>query len=129
MSHALRLAIGLVFFAAAACADEAPPVQPGELAALLAAPNAPLLLDVRTPEEFAQGHIPGALLVPIQELTSRAGELAPFKSRGVVTYCESGRRAASAAEILRGAGFQNVRSLDGSMQRWREEGREVAKPR
>jgi phage shock protein E len=116
--------------ALAACAQEESsddaPVQPAALAALLASADAPLLLDVRTPEEFAQGHIPGATLVPIQQLESRLGELATYEQRGVVAYCEVGGRARKAAELLRAHGFSNVRLLDGSMKRWREERREVA---
>ena len=100
-------------------------MQPSELAALLASPSPPLLLDVRTAEEFAAGHVPGALLVPIQELEARIAELASYKQRGVVSYCEVGGRAGKASELLRKAGFANVRLLDGSMRRWRDEGREV----
>lgn len=125
----------LLLFAALACGAEAPPaaaatgpVQPAELAALLAQPNAPLLLDVRTAEEYAQGHIAGATHVPVQELAARIEELAPYRGRGVITYCESGKRASQASELLRSAGFTGVRLLDGSMKRWREEGREVANP-
>lgn len=121
----LALALGLL--AVAACAEEPRPVQPGELAALLAGSEAPLLLDVRTAEEFAAGHVPGALLVPIQELEARLAELAAYKQRGVITYCEVGGRAGNASELLRNAGFANVRLLDGSMRRWRDEGRAVEK--
>ncbi|HEY8122934.1 MAG TPA: rhodanese-like domain-containing protein [Myxococcota bacterium] len=116
--------------ALSACArGQAPsggPVQPGELASVLAGADAPLLLDVRTPDEFAQGHVPGATLVPVQELEARLAELDAYKTRGVVTYCEVGGRASKAAELLRAHGFANVRQLDGSMKRWREEAREVA---
>jgi rhodanese-related sulfurtransferase len=125
---ALCLAIAVI-----ACAEEpaAPtssaPVQPGELAALLAVEDAPLLLDVRSPEEFAEGHIAGAKSVPIGELEARLGELAAYRERGVVTYCEVGGRAGKASELLRSAGFADVRLLDGSMKRWREEGRPVAR--
>ncbi|HEU4431604.1 MAG TPA: rhodanese-like domain-containing protein [Myxococcota bacterium] len=105
--------------------ESAQPVQPDQLAALLAGEDAPLLLDVRTPEEFAQGHVPGAKLVPVQELEARLGELEMYETRGVVAYCEVGGRAAKAAELLRAKGFANVRLLDGSMQRWREEQREI----
>jgi phage shock protein E len=126
----LALALCTSLSALAACAQERSasdaPVQPAELAAVLAGGEAPLLLDVRTPEEFAQGHVPGATLVPVQELEARLGELAAYKQRGVVTYCEVGGRAGKAAELLRSNGFAHVRLLDGSMKRWREEGREVA---
>ncbi len=117
------LALAFCLLAFAACAEEPQPVQPSDLAALLAGSEAPLLLDVRTAEEFAAGHVPGALLVPIQELEARLAELAAYKQRGVVTYCEVGGRAGKASELLRNAGFANVRLLEGSMRRWRDEGR------
>ncbi len=101
-------------------------VPPDALAVVLAGDDAPLLLDVRTPEEFARGHVPGATLVPVQELEARLGELEAYKRRGVIAYCEVGGRASKAAELLRARGFSSVRLLDGSMRRWREEGREVA---
>ena len=133
MTHRTRLLVAALFvstLALGACgqpvAPSDAPVQPGALAALLEGKDAPLLLDVRTPEEFAQGHVPGATLVPVQELESRLRELEPYKQRGVVAYCEVGGRASKAAELLRERGFANVRLLDGSMKRWREEGRQVA---
>jgi phage shock protein E len=122
----LALITALCSFAACAREDATTPVQPGELAALLARDDAPLLLDVRTPEEFAQSHVPGATLVPVQELEERLSELDAYKARGVVAYCEVGGRAGKAADLLRAHGFTNVRLLDGSMKRWREEQREVA---
>ena len=134
LQPSLRSAVLLAsaLLALASCAEQAPeagaPVAPAELAALLSPSDAPLLLDVRTPEEFAAGHVPGATLVPVQELEARLGELAAYQQRGVVTYCERGPRAAKAAELLRANGFANVRQLEGSMQRWREERREVATP-
>ncbi len=100
-------------------------VEPAALEAELARPDGPLLLDVRTPEEYAEGHVPGARLIPVQELGSRLGEIEDAKQRGVITYCESGRRASAAAELLREAGFADVRVLDGSMARWRDEERPI----
>jgi phage shock protein E len=126
----LVLSLCIALSSLSACAQEKSPsdapVQPAELSAVLAGADAPLLLDVRTPEEFAQGHVPGATLVPVQELEARLGELDAYKARGVVAYCEVGGRAGKAAELLRAHGFTNVRLLDGSMKRWREEHREVA---
>ena len=71
-----------------------------------------LVLDVRTAEEFAAGHLAGAHLVPVQELSSRIAEVKQMLeddlSRPVVVYCRSGGRATRAARLLHDAGFQDV---------------------
>lgn len=74
------------------------------------------LVDVRTPDEFAAGHIPGAINIPVQQLDARMGELQP-KDAGIVVYCRSGHRSGNAARMLKGAGFAAVRDL-GPMSRW-----------
>lgn len=74
-----------------------------------------LLVDVRSPGEFAGGHIPGALNVPLQELGSRAPELSK-KGKPIVVYCASGMRSASATRVLQRAGA-TVFDL-GAMSRW-----------
>lgn len=74
------------------------------------------LVDVRSPGEHAAGHIEGSINVPVQELASRLGELGD-KSKPVVVYCASGMRSASAASLLRRAGFAEVHDL-GGMARW-----------
>jgi rhodanese-related sulfurtransferase len=61
-----------------------------------------VLLDVRTAEEFATGHLPGAKNIPVQELSARLRELPPKAS--VVVYCRSGGRSAAATQILWGRG-------------------------
>ena len=70
-------------------------MSPAAVAELVARPDAPLLLDVRTPEEFAQGHLPGAVLIPHDQLASRLAEIEgkPW----VLVYCRSGARAAGRA--------------------------------
>jgi rhodanese-related sulfurtransferase len=97
-----------------------PEIAPDAVLALAGTEGAPLLLDVRTPEEFASGHVPGARNVSHEQLAARLGELGPPGE--VVVYCESGRRAAMAAEVLAGAGF-SVQHLTGDMRAWREAGR------
>jgi rhodanese-related sulfurtransferase len=74
------------------------------------------LVDVRTPAEFASGHLPGAVNIPVQELGRRMGELDP-KPTPIVLYCRSGNRSASAAKALKAAGFSAVHDL-GAMSRW-----------
>ena len=118
--------VGLCFLAIASVAVAAPPeVPPSQVAGLVSAPNGPLLLDVRTPDEFAQGHIPGALLIPVDELSDRLHQIAAYKERGVVAYCESGVRARRAIEILERAGFKNLKIVSGSMKAWRAEKHET----
>lgn len=74
------------------------------------------LVDVRTPDEFAAGHIPGAINIPLQQLDSRLGELQP-KDTAVVLYCRSGHRSGNAARLLKSNGFPAVHDL-GPMSRW-----------
>lgn len=68
------------------------------------------VVDVRTPSEYAQGHVPGAVNVPFDELARRAAEVGP-PGEPVVLYCRSGRRSAIAAETLRGLGYGKVYDL------------------
>lgn len=74
-----------------------------------------VLLDVRTPREFAQGHIEGARHIPISELPSRLGELP--RDKPIVVYCKSGGRSAKAAALLSEKGFDQVHDL-GAMSDW-----------
>lgn len=79
-----------------------------------------LILDVRQPEEFSQGHIPGAINIPIRELPQRIKELPANLEMPIITICHSGARSAYAAMFLRGYGYAHVRSLDLGMHRWKE---------
>ncbi len=78
-----------------------------------------LLLDVRQPEEYESGHIPGAMLIPLGELEARQREL--DHSKKTITYCRSGRRSIAAAIALCGLGFKNVQNLEGGILNWRYE--------
>ncbi|RMG95386.1 MAG: rhodanese-like domain-containing protein [Deltaproteobacteria bacterium] len=75
-----------------------------------------LLVDVRTPAEFAAGHVEGAKNIPVQELPQRLRELGD-PSRPVVLYCRSGARSASAARLLAQHGFTKVVDV-GPMPPW-----------
>jgi rhodanese-related sulfurtransferase len=74
------------------------------------------LLDVRSPEEFEGGHLPGAVNVPVQELDRRLAEVGAT-DHDVVVYCRSGHRSARAAQLLRAQGFTKVHDL-GAMSAW-----------
>jgi len=75
-----------------------------------------LLLDVRQPEEYEAGHIPGAMLIPLSELEARQGEL--DRNKKIIAYCRSGRRSMAAAIALCGLGFEGIQNLDGGILNW-----------
>jgi rhodanese-related sulfurtransferase len=79
-----------------------------------------LILDVRQPEEYASGHIPGATLIPIGQLERRANELP--RDREIVVVCRSGGRSAMGRDILKKAGFTNVTSMAQGMNAWKAAG-------
>lgn len=110
---------------AAACSGQEPApaaIEASDLAQRIRSDSAPLILDVRTPGEFASGHIPGALNIPYDQLGGRLSEIDAEPGDEIVVHCESGRRAEVAADLLREAGYPNVRDLTGHMRAWREAG-------
>jgi len=72
-----------------------------------------ILVDVRTQEEYIEEHIPGALLVPVDELESLAPEMIPDKEASYIIYCRSGNRSATAAQQLIELGYQNIYDMGG----------------
>jgi rhodanese-related sulfurtransferase/rubrerythrin len=77
------------------------------------------LLDVRQPKEYEQGHIPGAKLIPLSDLSERLHEIDPKKS--TVVYCAIGGRSRVAAQMLAGKGFKDVYNLSGGIKAWNGE--------
>lgn len=76
------------------------------------------LLDVRTPQEFAAGHVEGATNIPVQELEAKLASVPAKKDQDVVVYCHSGRRSANAKQILEKAGWSKVHDF-GAMTNWK----------
>lgn len=77
------------------------------------------VLDVRTPDEFAAGHIPGAKLVPLQVIESMLSEL--DKDQKYLVVCRSGNRSTQASGILVENGFKNIYNMTGGMNEWKYE--------
>lgn len=77
-----------------------------------------LILDVREPEEFAQGHLQGARNVPLSQLGNRIAEIEKFKNKPVLVICQRGSRARSACGILKSHQFSSLHQLKGGMQAW-----------
>lgn len=78
--------------------------------------NKVVVLDVRTPEEYQEGHIPNSILVPVQELEFRLNELG--KEEQYLVVCRSGNRSTQASEILINNKFTNINNMTGGMNNW-----------
>ncbi len=75
-----------------------------------------ILLDVRQPEEYAHGHLQGAILIPIGELPDRYREL--NADQEIIVYCHSGGRSSAATKMLLRLGFENVKNMKGGIIAW-----------
>jgi len=85
------------------------------------------VLDVRAPEEYAAGHVPGAVNIPHDQVADRLAEVP--KDKDVVLYCRSGRRSALAGEVLAGKGYTRLQLMQGDMPGWVAKGWPVETPR
>jgi rhodanese-related sulfurtransferase len=74
------------------------------------------LVDVRTPAEFASGHVPGAVNIPLDALERRLAELGP-RDGAIILYCASGARSGQAKRMLASKGFASVHNM-GAMSAW-----------
>ncbi len=79
-----------------------------------------LVLDVRSPEEFGEGHVPTAINIPFNEIEEQQDRLAAYKDKDILIYCRSGRRAGWAQSTLDKLGFKRVYHLQGDMNAWYE---------
>jgi molybdopterin/thiamine biosynthesis adenylyltransferase/rhodanese-related sulfurtransferase len=91
-------------------------VSPAELKSRLDRGDAPVLLDVREPQEYQIARLPGGVRIPLGELAARQGELDPDAE--IVAYCHHGIRSANATAYLRSAGFPRARNLVGGIDAW-----------
>jgi rhodanese-related sulfurtransferase len=107
--------------------DKFKTVGTGEFAPLISNPDSIQLLDVRTPSEFAQGHIAGATLIDVKDSTFMATAVKKLDTaKPVAVYCRSGRRSARAAGMLAEQGYKVI-NLDGGIIAWQEAGLPIEK--
>jgi rhodanese-related sulfurtransferase len=97
-------------------------LDPRDLLDRITSSTPPVVLDVRSAAEFAEGHVPGAKNIPFWAVPWRAGELGARSDTPIVVYCGHGPRAQLAITALRARGFTRVVSLAGHMTSWREAG-------
>ena len=78
----------------------------------------PIILDVRTPNEYKRGHLPHSILIPVQELQNRYKELGIKKDREILIYCATGNRSTVASKILIDSGFKHIVNMRGGIYDW-----------
>ena len=88
-------------------------ITPAEAKALMDSEDGYIILDVRTPEEYAAGHIAGAILIPDYEIGEKAEGILTDKDQLILVYCRSGRRSKNAANELATLGYTNIKEFGG----------------
>lgn len=88
-------------------------------------PKKELIIDVRTPAEYQEGHIPGAVNRPLDEIERHVDEFGQYET--VYVHCRSGGRSAQACEILAGQGVGNTVNVEGGVSAWADAGFVVEK--
>ncbi len=76
-----------------------------------------LLLDVRSKQEYNEGHLSGTILIPLFELKQRVEKEIPDKNKSIIVYCSSGIRSIRAISILRDKGYMNLYNLEGGLDK------------
>jgi sulfur-carrier protein adenylyltransferase/sulfurtransferase len=104
-------------------------ISTGEARSRLETGDTPLFVDVREPDEWQEGHLPGAVHVPRGNLEGRIESLVPDKDREIVVYCASGNRSAFAAKSLAELEYTNVWNLAGGFVDWKRNGYPFTTPR
>ena len=95
-------------------------ISGAEAKALMDSESGYIIIDARTQEEYDQGHIPGAIMIPEYEIADRAEKELPDKNQLILVYCRSGRRSKIAAEELVKLGYTNVKEFGGIID-WKYE--------
>lgn len=94
-------------------------VNSAEAKELISANKDMLILDVRTRDEYAQGHIPGAKLIPVNELPGKVASIEKYRDKPVLVYCASGGRSPSAVRTLLEEDFTKIYHLSRGFLSWR----------
>ena len=88
-------------------------ITPGEAKRIMDSDEEHIILDTREQDEYNQGHIKGAILIPYTEIENKASDMLPDKDKLILVYCRSGRRSKIAAESLSKLGYTNVKEFGG----------------
>ena len=127
----LLFSVTTVFALIAGVADggEVKHVNAKEAIELFRGENKPKVLDVRTAEEFAEGHLEGATNIDFQKSDFEEKLTSLEKSKTYLIHCRSGFRSGKSLAVFKKLGFQNIIHLDGGIKAWQEAGGKVKKPK
>ncbi len=117
---AMAIALGACLAASAVAEPEVQSIAPVDLQARRDAGTAPVVIDVRTAEEYATGHIPGAVNIPHDQIADRISEVEA--EHGVALYCMVGPRARMGEAALLGSGYTSVFHIEGGLAAWQASG-------
>ena len=117
---ALLLALTMMFCAACGSKTDYQTMEINDAAEMIAADDGHVLVDVRTQAEFEEKHIPGAILLPVEDIKDGRLERLPDKDQIILLYCRTGRRAEDAAEYLAKKGYTNIYEIGGIID-WKGE--------
>ncbi len=107
------LLISLTFFGCSKAAPTYEQISQDKAYEIMKTEKDYIILDTRTPEEFNEGHIPGAICIDYEEIKARAEKELPDKDRLILVYCRSGRRSKIAAQTLCEMGYTNIKEFGG----------------
>ena len=118
-----RLIAGIFLMAIAALvvhADDlmSPAMPAADVKARLGTPQVPLMVDLRTPPEFAIAHLPGAVNIPVSELEKRLDEARPAEGQDLLIYCLNGSRTRQAEPLLYAHDINSFYHLEGELEGW-----------
>jgi rhodanese-related sulfurtransferase len=119
----VKLSTGILLLAMgarSALADDlmSPAMTAAEVKARLGTPQAPLMVDLRTPPEFAIAHLPGAVNIPLSELVKRLNEVHPAEGHDLLIYCLNGSRTRQAEPLLYAHDINNFYHLEDELEGW-----------
>ncbi len=103
-------------------ADGVAYIRPAEAKQRLEKTPGIIVLDVRTPEEYATGHLANSVLLPVNQVKAQAGTVLKDRNAPVLIYCHSGGRSDAAAKVLKEQGYTNVMSVVGGIVAWNAAG-------